>query len=205
LKADGSIVAWGYHYGLDSPPSGTGHTAIGGSAYYYTGLACDADGKIVSWGDYDPNGVQSGKPTDDGYEAVYSNYYAGFAIKTAADTTPPTLDLECSHESLWPPNHKMVEVTVDPNAEDNSGGAVTIAASVSSNEAENGTGDGDAAPDWANISVDSTTGVVTLDLRAERAGGGDGRVYTITITATDEAGNSASTSCEVTVPHDKKK
>jgi len=39
-------------------------------------------------------------------------------------------------------------------------------------------------------------------LRAERAGTGDGRVYTITYRAIDAAGNSAEASCVVTVPHD---
>jgi hypothetical protein len=53
--------------------------------------------------------------------------------------------------------------------------------------------------------VDAATGVVTLDLRAERSGGGDGRIYTIAITATDEAGNVSTATCEVAVPHSKKK
>jgi hypothetical protein len=38
-------------------------------------------------------------------------------------------------------------------------------------------------------------------LRRERSGGGDGRVYEITITATDNCGNAASCSVQVTVRH----
>lgn len=45
------------------------------------------------------------------------------------------------------------------------------------------------------------TGDLTVDLRAERAGGGTGRVYAITIRCIDGAGNSATASVEVTVPH----
>ena len=49
--------------------------------------------------------------------------------------------------------------------------------------------------------VDDTT----FKLRAERAGGGDGRTYTITYEATDACGNSATDSLEVFVPHDRGK
>src|SRR5207244_13364761 len=40
-------------------------------------------------------------------------------------------------------------------------------------------------------------------VRAERAGGGSGRVYTAQYTATDASGNAASASDVVTVPHDR--
>ena len=45
----------------------------------------------------------------------------------------------------------------------------------------------------------------TLLLRAERAGPGNGRVYTITVDSTDRAGNSTTSSVAVTVPHDQGK
>ncbi len=44
---------------------------------------------------------------------------------------------------------------------------------------------------------------LTVDLRAERAGVGSGRVYTITITATDGQQNSSMTSLTVLVPRSK--
>jgi hypothetical protein len=46
-------------------------------------------------------------------------------------------------------------------------------------------------------------GVITLRLRAERSGSGDGRIYTITITGRDSSGNRSQAKVEVTVPHDK--
>ena len=70
---------------------------------------------------------------------------------------------------------------------------------VASNEPADGQGDGDTAPDWV------LTGDHALKLRAERAGNGSGRVYTITIQATDASGNAAAAEVTVTVPHDKKK
>jgi endo-1,4-beta-xylanase len=45
----------------------------------------------------------------------------------------------------------------------------------------------------------------SFKLRAERLGNGNGRVYTITYTATDKAGNVITKSVEVSVPHDKSK
>jgi len=38
-------------------------------------------------------------------------------------------------------------------------------------------------------------------LRAERAGNGSGRIYTITLTVTDSAGSSSSSSVIVRAPH----
>jgi hypothetical protein len=45
--------------------------------------------------------------------------------------------------------------------------------------------------------------VATIQLRSERQGGGDGRCYMIDITATDSAGNPATSSCCLVVPHDQ--
>ena len=62
-----------------------------------------------------------------------------------------------------------------------------------------GEGDGNTSPDW------EITGDLTLDLRAERSGQGDGRVYTITIECTDASGNPSAKDVTVIVPHDQGK
>ena len=49
------------------------------------------------------------------------------------------------------------------------------------------------------------TGEITFDLRAERSGRGDGRVYTVTVTATDATGNSSQAELRFVVPHDQRK
>ncbi|MBI4775970.1 MAG: hypothetical protein HY788_17655 [Deltaproteobacteria bacterium] len=121
------------------------------------------------------------------------------------DTDAPVLAPSVTPGILWPPNHKMVNVVIEANASDNSGLPVNLGAVVTSNEPVDGLGDGDTAPDWSDPVIDQDTGVITLQLRAERSGTGDGRVYTITITATDEAGNSSSADVAVIVPHDKGK
>jgi predicted extracellular nuclease len=100
---------------------------------------------------------------------------------------------------LWPPNHKMVPITVSYNLQNlcSTLRPVNTTLSVSSNEPINGPGDGNTDPDW--IVVDAHH----LLLRAERAGTGNGRVYTITITATDSHGVVATQAVTVTVTKDK--
>jgi uncharacterized repeat protein (TIGR01451 family) len=118
---------------------------------------------------------------------------------TTASNPPPTITGATADPSvLWPPNHRLVNVTVSYDVTDNCPlppDSCTL--SVTSNEPINGTGDGDTSPDW-----------IVLDdhhvlLRAERAGNGNGRIYTITITCIDSGGNSSSESVTVTVPHDR--
>ncbi len=115
---------------------------------------------------------------------------------TVNDTEPPVISGQSVDKtSLWPPNHKMVDILVSYTATDNCG--ATCVLSVTSNEPINGLGDGDTAPDW--IIIDDHH----LQLRAERAGNGPGRIYTIKITCTDASGNSSNKSLQVTVPHSK--
>jgi len=116
-----------------------------------------------------------------------------------ADTIAPTIDaLAASPAQLWPPNHAMVPVSVFSTATDNctSDPACQIV-TVSSSEPESGQGNGDRAPDWI------ITGSMSVDLRAERVGSGAGRVYTISVMCSDEAGNSSSGEVAVLVPHDQ--
>jgi hypothetical protein len=120
---------------------------------------------------------------------------------TVADDTAPVLSATPSKAVLWPPNHAMVPVTIAVLASDNSGAAPRITATVSSNEPVDGLGDGDTAPDWTTPVVDAR-GNVSLHLRAERAGTGTGRTYTVSVTATDAAGNSTIVPVTIRVPHE---
>lgn len=120
------------------------------------------------------------------------------------DTSDPTLAPISNCSILWPPNHNMVDIMIEANASDNSG-SVTLYASVSSNEQQNGLGDGDLAPDWTEPVINNENGVIDLQLRSERSGSGNGRIYKIEIIAIDSSGNSTSSIVKVIVPHDKKK
>jgi hypothetical protein len=90
----------------------------------------------------------------------------------------------------------MTTVMVGYSSTDNCPGPITCNLTVSSNEPVNSTGDGNTEPDW--IVVNNTT----VQLRAERKGNGNGRIYTITVTCTDQYGNASSRSTNVVVPHD---
>ena len=76
---------------------------------------------------------------------------------------------------------------------------------VQSSEPPDTDGDGNTIPDYYIDSVDDQTGLIELRLRAERSGKGDGRTYTIVITATDESGNSSVAEVEILAPHDRRK
>src|SRR5262249_3458991 len=115
---------------------------------------------------------------------------------TVVDTPPPSIEsVTASPARLWPVNHKMVPVTVTTAFADACGPATCSIASVTSNEPANGNGDGSTATDW------QITGPNTVDLRAERSGGGSGRVYTVTVSCTDPAGSASPGTATVAVAH----
>ena len=121
---------------------------------------------------------------------------------TVQDTTPPEISISVSPDILWPPNHKMIQITATVIVSDICDPApAVVLTSIVSNEPHDAKGNGDG--NTVNDIQDATFGTAdyTFLLRAERAGTGDGRVYTITYTVTDASGNSASASATVTVPH----
>jgi len=122
-------------------------------------------------------------------------------IVEVVDTTPPELTVELSPSSLWPPNHRMVDIQASVYAVDLCGDVASLTlVSVVSNEADNGRGDGNTTGDIAG--VEENTLDTLFQLRSERMGGGGGRVYTATYQATDESGNRAEVSATVVVRND---
>jgi hypothetical protein len=125
---------------------------------------------------------------DNGYKSVSIT-----RIVRVADTIAPAVTgVSASPETLGPPNHDMVTVTVPYSAADASGSPV-CSISVSSNEPTDGRADGHTATDWQVLDAH------TVLLRAERSGGGTGRIYTLTVSCTDGSGNTASAAAHVSV------
>jgi hypothetical protein len=120
------------------------------------------------------------------------------------DHASPTIAPMANTYILWPPNHQMVDIAISANASDNSG-IVHLRASVSSSETIEGLGDGDLAPDWIEPVINESESTVTFKLRSERSGKGNGRVYSVVITASDDSGNSSSSTIDIKVPHSQSK
>jgi K319-like protein/copper-binding protein NosD len=135
------------------------------------------------------------------FTLTVSDGNGGFASDTVAvtvvDAAAPTISAVSATPSVIPQtNHVMVPVTVSVSASDCDPAASCRIVSVASNEPTDGLGDGDTGPDW------EITGDLSVNLRGERAGKGTGRVYTIEVACTDAAGNTATRTVMVTVPHD---
>ena len=129
---------------------------------------------------------------------------------TVNDTTPPEISISVSPDTLRPPNHKMVLITPTISVTDNCDSDLEyelILIEMNEGDEEDTfnpildetLGDGHTAND-IQVGVDGN-----IYLRAERSGKGDGRIYTITYTATDASGNITTAIATVTVPHDQKK
>ena len=122
---------------------------------------------------------------------------------TIQDTTAPVLSVSLSPNSLWPPNHKLTPIAATVSASDACSANPSVRlVSIVSNELDDGTGDGDQPNDIQAISGGPApfgTDVRSFLLRAERAGGGSGRIYAVTYSATDAAGNSTTASAVVVV------
>jgi hypothetical protein len=166
--------------------------------------ACMADASIDD-GSYDPDGDRvTLKQTPPGPYPVgttnvtlkVTDNHGDSSQCSATVTVTPTgtgpvavLSLTAKPNVLWPPNHKMVLVTVTPNTSGNCSAVTCKIVKVTSNEP--------IAP-WDY----KITGNLTVELRASRLGRGNGRVYTITVQCTDAARNVTTKTVTVTVPHD---
>ena len=122
---------------------------------------------------------------------------------TVNDVEAPVITTNGQTITLWSPNHKYATVkvtdlvasasdTCDPNISLES----VVIASVTSDEPNNSDGDGNTTND-----IVIATNCKSVQLRSERMGGGNGRVYTITFKVTDASGNVSTATAKVTVPH----
>jgi Bacterial Ig-like domain (group 3) len=120
---------------------------------------------------------------------------ASVNVTMQSDTAPPQLSVSTQPRSLWPPNGNMVPVTVAVSVSDDQDprpavSLVSITCDDACNPAEDISG--------AGLGTDDRQ----FELRARRQGAGSGRTYRIEYAARDAAGNVASASVTVVVPHD---
>ncbi len=121
------------------------------------------------------------------------------------DVTAPVINANASI-NLWPPNHDYVSVSLNDMISSITDNCVSLTAadakitSVWSDEPENanGSGDGNTLND---IVISSSCNAVQL--RRERNGTGNGRVYTVNLAVSDGNGNVGTYAFKVTVPHNQ--
>ncbi len=139
-------------------------------------------------------------PTNDG-----SADDSTVTITVNADVTPPEIVMAETEDVLFPPNHKTHPYAIADIVESVSDDCSVMTLEdvvfghATSDELDNGIGDGNTSGD-----VDFKD-CSEVRVRAERAGPEDGRVYVLHLHADDEAGNRASESYQISVPHDRGK
>ncbi len=108
----------------------------------------------------------------------------------------PVCDVAHATIDAWPPNHEFVTVVIE-GVSDPDGDPVTVfATAIAQDEPVDGTGDGHTCPD-----AEIVDGVAQV--RRERAGNGDGRVYLVSFTARDNRGGECQGTVQLCVPHDQ--
>ncbi len=115
------------------------------------------------------------------------------------DIDPPVLEVTPSL-CMWPPNHERVILRLGSDfvasARDGCDPSPTVRiVGVTSNEPDGGRGGGHTLGDAA-------FGPSAVCLRRERSGTGSGRLYTVTVEATDASGNASRKDLLVMVPKD---
>ena len=137
------------------------------------------------------------------------NYVLTFDVSTrtftsvVVDNTPPVIKgMPAAGCTLWPPNHKLVQVATVTATDDTGVSPGTFKVTATSNQPI-------ASTDPTNPDIVITpngSGRYIVQLRAERLGNvATSRIYTLKATATDFVGTVASTTATCTVPHDQGK
>ena len=130
----------------------------------------------------------------------------GIEMQTAnlnVSSGTPTITLSTTSVTVWPPNHQYQTFNVSDFVSSATagcgGGDITssvVIQKVSSDEPENSSGaDGNTIND-----IVIAANCKSVQLRRERDGGLNGRVYTITFKVTDSFGNSSTATAKVNVP-----
>lgn len=119
------------------------------------------------------------------------------SIEVKIDKTAPTLKVSVDKPILPVPNHKMVDIKAILDFSDVTSEIESVVLeSITINEVNGLPSDIEGAA--------YGTQDTEFSLRAERNGYGDGRIYTITYTVTDKAGNKTKATATVTVPKGNK-
>jgi N-acetylneuraminic acid mutarotase len=142
-----------------------------------------------------------GTSCSDGLDCTSGEACSSGVCSGGLPNQPPTLSVSLNPSILTPMNHKLVDVHATVVAADSCGTPLSgVLVSIASNEPDDATGpsDGHTTGDIQGAAF----GTVDFDfqLRAERDSNGTGRIYTVTYSTQDSAGQTHETSGTVTVP-----
>jgi hypothetical protein len=116
------------------------------------------------------------------------------------DAVPPVITAAAAPNVLWPPNGAMIPVTISGTITDTGSGVDVASAAFSVSDEY-----GEIHPSGAVALGSGGQYSFTIPLQASRKDtDSDGRRYTVTVRAADNAGNVATASAIVTVPHDRR-
>ncbi len=167
----------------------------------YTGVSFEDETQLRLWhyenGAWVDQTIPGSLDTNANTICALANSLSPFTVLEVSDTTAPTLSVTASPARLWPPNHRMITIAVTVEASDEIAPVIELV-SITSDEVDSGGGNGDQPNDIQDAVVGSDDR--SFRLRAERLESGDGRVYTITYRATDQAGHTTLATAVVTVP-----
>jgi len=122
------------------------------------------------------------------------------SVTVKIDKTAPVVTLAANPSSIWPPNGKMIDVTISGTASDLVSGLAGVTYVVTDEYGKPLS----IAP--RTLEGNSATWTETLSVEARRNGNDkDGRHYLVTATVSDMAGNTTTTSTEIVVRHDNGK
>jgi len=150
-------------------------------------------------------GTMSQKHSGYNYIFVGNDYYGGwedqkgliddiYLYGSLQNNPPDCKNATPSLDTLWPVDHKFVPIEVI-NVTDPDGDTINITIdAIFQDEPVDNTGDGSFSPDGKGV------GKSTAEVRSERDGEGNGRVYHLFFTADDENGGACSGEVLVNVP-----
>lgn len=117
---------------------------------------------------------------------------------TVLNRPPSCAGAAPSVASLWPPQHTFAQVGVVGLSDPEGDALAVTVTSIRQDEPVHDPGSGNFGPDAAGVGTD------TAQLRAERSGTGDGRVYHVGFVVNDGHGGSCEGVVTVGVPHDSR-
>jgi len=121
------------------------------------------------------------------------------SLAAAADTTPPIISVSANPSILWPPDGRLVTVTISGNMTDNLSGVNPATATFSVYDragAIQPSGPVTVAPDGSfSFAVQLQASLNALDF--------NGRQYSVTVRASDNAGNPGFGAATIMVPHEQ--